>query len=142
MTNKETITERLARLAGGPKSHAPKIEKIEKKQDLPKKEDKRKGNGGARTGSGRKPEEERKQDNRQGFQDFAEQEISVRLPDATGAIKELKMSRTQVIRMRLFEHANKGDLRAIEEFNERTMGKAMQPVGGDVNEPIVIKLDI
>lgn len=138
----ETLSQRAARLAE-PTSKAivPRIENFDKKPKSPKKPDGRVNNGGARENSGRKPETERKAENRQSFQDFASELISVRLPDAEGNTQQMKMSRTQIARLRLFNNVLKGDMRAIEEFNERTMDKAMQPIGGG-DEPIRLRIDI
>lgn len=138
----ETLAQRAARIAGGGNgTDAPVLEKLDKKQDAPKPPKEKKSHGGKRANSGRKPEEERKAEHRQGFQDFAAQEVKVKMPDEKGVMVEKKMTRAEIARHKLFGGVLRGDLRAIEEFNDRTMARAMQPVGGSDSEPIVLKLD-
>lgn len=46
----------------------------------------------------------------------------------------------QVIIKALFVKAAKGDIKAIELVLERTEGKITQPIGGDEDKPIVLKV--
>ena len=115
------------------KAKKTKIEKIEKKQTIQSKTDKRKKNGGARPGAGRKPSAELERINR--LKDEAEQhalqEIDAPVYDADGkkTKKTIKMARSVALLDLLFtEGLTNRNIPAIKEYFDRTRGKARQPI--------------
>lgn len=129
------------------KSHTAVIQGVEIVEKTEGKKRTVKDNGGARSGSGRKPlaqDEKRKTIKRQ-WEDFASEEIEVNeLHKGTREIRKLKMARLRVAQEKLFKKVQEGDVSAIREFNDRVGGKAPQTLrGGDEDDtPIQIELGV
>ncbi len=141
---KPSVADEIKNLVKGSAPRpAPRIEKIEKTAP---KEDKRKGNGGRRRNSGRKPLalDEKRKTVKQSWEEFGGEEIEVtELHAGTKEQRKVKMKRLRVAQERLFKKVNEGDIAAIREFNDRVGGKAMQPIVGDATEdPIQIDHDV
>lgn len=134
---KESVDERLKRLAGHKNPENRKIEK-------PPKVDRRKFNH-AGPGSGRKPKEENL--TRRGIKAYLDthinEKVKIRVTDPkTGKSKEVSKPRLIIILEKLFAAAAvDGNVDAMNKWLDRALGKPLQPVGGDEDHPIMIKID-
>ncbi len=132
MATKKRTTRKSSPKKVTKKTANKKIEQIEQKggiQSLPK-EDRRKNNGGARTNSGPKPDEERERlvtlKDQAEMHAMEEVDIAV-LQD--GLAKKVKMTRAHAVLEMLFGEAVKNkNISAAKEYGDRTRGKARQEV--------------
>lgn len=144
------IQEDIAKLKTGTTKPAVKvIEKIDiiEKSETTPKVDGRKNNGGKRQNSGRKPLEadERRRTLKKVYEDFALEEDEVQKTDrGTGKVRLVKMTKVRIVHEALYKKAKLGDVAAIHEFNDRTVGKSKQPItGGDEDDaPLRIEHDV
>lgn len=110
-----------------------KTEKLKK----PLKKLPRGKNGGARPGSGRKALVEKP----------IIQELKVLidnhgkdLVEVTTASGVIKKARVLILLDKLFVEGYKGNIQAIKEYLDRTLGKAPQPLTGDTKNPLAIRI--
>lgn len=135
----EDIRELVAgKLVAGKK---PGTEKIEKG-------DARGKNGGARAGSGRKPiaKDPDSSEMRRSFMQLvrahANELVPVKITDnVTGKVKIVKRKRIEVAVEVLFSQVQTKEGWAVREYLDRVLGKAAQPIVGDEDEPIVLRVD-
>lgn len=131
---KKTTAERLKELAT----------KLPSKVENMKKGEGTKKHGGSRPGSGRKPTDasEMRRTHLQFIREHAEELVSVKLQDQkTGKVKIVKMTRLAVTMEKVFAEVQRGESWAVREYLDRVLGKATQPIGGDDDMPIVVKID-
>ena len=116
------------RKSSSKKATTKKIEKIEKKQG--NQSDKRKKNGGARPGAGRKPsaEKERLVQLKEEAELHAFGEVAIAVTEG-GVTKQIKMARHIALLDVLFQEGLKRkSIPAIKEYFDRTRGKSVQPI--------------
>ena len=137
MSNKETIVERAARIAG---TGVPELENLKKD-----KETKKGKHGGVRPNSGRKEGGTALQKRllKQAMVEHLEEEVDVTVRDRrTGKEHTVKKPRIQVILERLFNFSGT-HYQAADLWLNRAVGRAPQPLIGDVDEaPVQIDLGI
>lgn len=97
-------------------------------------------NGGYRPGSGRKAGEGAitHRIGRQMLRDFASEELLVTVTDPlSGKIRKEKKTRVLLAMEKLYEigMADKGNQDALNKFLDRAVGKPVQPISGDDDEP-------
>lgn len=110
------------------------VEKLEKKK-----------HGGKRPTAGRKPtgptnvamlQSDKRKRMHELLSDFADQEVEVKLRDAdTGIQRMVKITRYMLSLHQQFKLIEKGDPTAINNFHDRLLGKAAQPIVGDDDAP-------
>lgn len=149
ITKKDPLT-RLATLGAGSEAAPIATEKTEKTTP-PKK------NGGARPGAGRKPATEISPDAaqlRRGHLQYIREHANekVLLEEITYTyegkgkkkkkhIEYVEMTRLQATLEMMFRAIRQGESWAVREYLDRVLGKAAQPVVGDEDEPIVLRVD-
>lgn len=137
MANVADEIKKLVRARSG----KPAIESLKKGEDIKPEPGKR---GGARPGSGRKPTEasELRRNHLQFIREHANELVPVKVEDKkTGKSKIIKMKRIAVVMEMLFGQVQAKEGWAVREYLDRVLGKAMQPIGGDEDEPIVLRID-
>lgn len=131
----ESLKDRLARLKGEKKSPIEKLKKAEKSKK-----------GGKRSGSGRKPKESTLIT--RGIKAYLDQHINenvkIKVTDPkTGKSREIKKPRLVVVLERLFEAAvTDKNVDAMNKWLDRALGKPLQKIGGDDNQPLKLEIDI
>lgn len=141
MSTKETIAERAARLAGGGEVAVATVEKVEKRQARPGKQNAG-GFGGARENAGRKPLEEQRSTQFQLVRDFADRELEITERNTrTGKESKKKMTVLAFTLETLLTRVREKDMTAIHEMLDRILGKAAQPLVGNDTEPIRVRID-
>lgn len=113
------------------------------KKEAPIKTGKR---GGAREGSGRKTKETTLI--ARGIRDWVDSHINeedtIAIVDRrTGTRVEVKKPRVVAVLEKLYQIGMKGegDADALNKWLDRALGKAVQPIAGDQDKPILLKLD-
>jgi hypothetical protein len=146
-TKTPTLAERAAKLTGKQalsvsatvpvESQNQKVQRIKKDGNV----DKRFFNRGHEGLAGRKPLEALRQENRQNYQQFIQEPITAQVTGPDGKQRAVKLTRLQVGWHKMFGKVMQGDMRAIEEVNERAMGKESQIIAGDETAPIRLVVD-
>lgn len=142
MAKKETIAQRVARLAKGARKPAPQTEKVKKSTY-----EKKGGNGGARPGAGRKTSEENlvARGIKKWVDEHAVEKMAVQIKDPqTGKVRTIKKTRLMIALEKLYRIGveGEGNAEAIDKWLNRILGKAVQPLGGNGDDdPIVLRLD-
>lgn len=141
-----SLTEKLNDLKKtvkpGEKPAVVKTEKVKKSKYIPKG-----GNGGKRPDSGRKPggTAMQKRVNKELIMDHVSGEATVTVVDRkTGKTVTVKKPRIIAALEKLYELGMKGqgDANAIDRWMNRAIGKAIQPIVGDDDEPPVQVQDL
>lgn len=107
-----------------------KIEKLKK--------DGRGKNGGARPGSGRKMKEETPiiQELKTLIDNHGKDEIELKAPGG----KVIKKARVLILLDKLFVDGLKGSIPAAKEYLDRVLGRAVQPISGEKDRPLEIRV--
>lgn len=137
-----TPLERIAKLSKhGESTGNPKTQKIQKVAVSTGKVDRRHFN--KRTpGSGRQPAEEQRRAQYQLVRQFADKKVPVNEVDKrTGRTRIVQMTVLEVTLATLFGEVQKKEGWAVKEMLDRILGKAAQPVVGDEDNPIILKVD-
>lgn len=138
---KPSLTELTKALKGGGNKAVPQLEKMKKTP----KEKKAPGTGtwgGAREGSGREPggTQLQKRIHKQLIEKHVEEEAEVTVTDKkTGVTVVVKKPRILIAMEKLFALGTRGqgDAAALDKWLNRAVGKAVQPIVGDEDEPPV-----
>ena len=94
-------------------------------------EPKKNGRGGKREGAGRKKisDSEVAEKIKEDLNFFILEEDTIQIIDKkTGKVREMTANKNTILLMQLYKEGMKGNVVAIKEYFERTMGKAKQPI--------------
>lgn len=142
-TKKETVAERIARMAAG-KAEPAALEHLNKSAG--------RGNtgnwGGKRAGAGGvKPTKEENlvaRGIKKWLDDHATEKLTVTIQDPkTKKTRTIQKTRLMIALEKLYKIGveGEGNAEAIDKWLNRILGKPIQPLGGDEDQPIVVRID-